>query len=80
MRNSMGLAVIGVLTSVVGAYYYLRVVKLMYFDAPAGLGRSDEPRRRDRDRRHRHADRLVLAWPAPVLSGAAHAAAALFGG
>ena len=29
------LAVIGVLTSVVGAYYYLRVVKVMYFDAPA---------------------------------------------
>jgi NADH-quinone oxidoreductase subunit N len=29
-----GLAVIGVLTSVVGAFYYLRVVKVMYFDAP----------------------------------------------
>jgi NADH-quinone oxidoreductase subunit N len=28
------LAVIGVVTSVVGAYYYLRIVKLMYFDAP----------------------------------------------
>jgi NADH-quinone oxidoreductase subunit N len=27
------LAVIGVLTSVIGAYYYLRVVKVMYFDA-----------------------------------------------
>jgi NADH-quinone oxidoreductase subunit N len=30
-----GLAVTGVLLSVVGAYYYLRIVKLMYFDAPA---------------------------------------------
>ena len=29
------LAVIGVLTSVVGAYYYLRIVKVMYFDEPA---------------------------------------------
>ncbi|MFO7478728.1 MAG: NADH-quinone oxidoreductase subunit NuoN [Methyloceanibacter sp.] len=29
------LAVIGVLLSVVAAYYYLRIVKLMYFDAPA---------------------------------------------
>jgi NADH-quinone oxidoreductase subunit N len=29
------LAVIGVLTSVVGAFYYIRVVKVMYFDAPA---------------------------------------------
>ena len=28
------LAIIGVLTSVIGAYYYLRVVKIMYFDAP----------------------------------------------
>ncbi len=27
-----GLAVIGVVTSVVGAYYYLRIVKVMYFD------------------------------------------------
>ncbi len=30
------LAVIGVLASVVGAYYYLRIIKLMWFDQPAG--------------------------------------------
>jgi NADH-quinone oxidoreductase subunit N len=30
--NLFGLAVIGVVTSVVGAYYYLRIVKIMYFD------------------------------------------------
>ncbi len=29
------LAVIGVVTSVIGAYYYLRVVKIIYFDEPA---------------------------------------------
>ncbi len=29
------LAVIGVLSSVVGAYYYLRIIKIMYFDEPA---------------------------------------------
>jgi NADH-quinone oxidoreductase subunit N len=29
------LAVIGVVTSVVGAYYYLRIVKIMFFDEPA---------------------------------------------
>ncbi len=29
------LAIIGALTSVVGAYYYLRIVKIMYFDEPA---------------------------------------------
>jgi NADH-quinone oxidoreductase subunit N len=30
------LSVIGVLSSVVGAYYYLRIIKIMYFDDPAG--------------------------------------------
>jgi len=30
------LSVIGVLASVVGAYYYLRLIKIMYFDEPAG--------------------------------------------
>ena len=30
-----GLSVIGVLASVVGAYYYLRIVKVMFFDEPA---------------------------------------------
>ncbi len=30
------LAVIGVLASVVGAYYYLRVIKIMWFDEPVG--------------------------------------------
>ena len=29
------LAVLGVIASVIGAYYYLRIVKLMYFDEPA---------------------------------------------
>jgi NADH-quinone oxidoreductase subunit N len=29
------LAVIGILSSAIGAYYYLRVVKVMYFDEPA---------------------------------------------
>jgi NADH-quinone oxidoreductase subunit N len=33
--NLVTLAVIGVLTSVVGAYYYIRIVKIMYFDDPA---------------------------------------------
>ncbi len=30
-----GLAVIGVVASVIGAYYYLRIVKIMFFDEPA---------------------------------------------
>nr|WP_092496993.1 NADH-quinone oxidoreductase subunit NuoN [Faunimonas pinastri] len=32
--NLFTLAVIGVLSSVVGAFYYLRIVKIMYFDEP----------------------------------------------
>jgi NADH-quinone oxidoreductase subunit N len=30
-----GLAILGVLASVVGAYYYVRIVKMIYFDEPA---------------------------------------------
>ena len=36
------LAVVAVLFSLIGAFYYLRVVKVMYFDAPAGA--APEPR------------------------------------
>jgi NADH-quinone oxidoreductase subunit N len=32
--NLVTLAVVGVVTSVIGAYYYLRIVKVMYFDEP----------------------------------------------
>ena len=43
-----GLAVIGVLLSAVGAFYYLRIVKIMYFDEPAKAfdpaGRDDPHR------------------------------------
>ncbi|HEX2803683.1 MAG TPA: NADH-quinone oxidoreductase subunit N, partial [Sphingomicrobium sp.] len=31
----LALAVAGILGTVVGAYYYLKVVKIMYFDDPA---------------------------------------------
>ncbi len=34
--NLIALAVIGVVTSVVGAYYYLRIIKIMWFDEPVG--------------------------------------------
>lgn len=74
-----GLAIVGVLASVVGAFYYLRIVKVIYFDDPVeGL---DKPVDRDIG--------LVLAatavivalffvYPGPVLNGAAAAAQALF--
>jgi NADH-quinone oxidoreductase subunit N len=35
----IGLAIFAVLMSLVGAFYYLRVIKVMYFDAPT----SSEP-------------------------------------
>jgi NADH-quinone oxidoreductase subunit N len=37
------LAALGIAASVIGAFYYLKVVKIMYFDEPAGkvTGKSD---------------------------------------
>ena len=37
------LAAIGIAASVIGAFYYLKIVKVMYFDEPAkkAVGRSD---------------------------------------
>ncbi|MFA7587440.1 MAG: NADH-quinone oxidoreductase subunit NuoN [Novosphingobium sp.] len=39
----VALAAVGIAASVIAAFYYLKVVKVMYFDEPAGLavGRSD---------------------------------------
>ena len=72
------LAVIGVLASVVGAYYYLRIIKIMYFDAPA-----------ERFEPMPVALKSVLgvsgiiiifffAYPAPLIAAAAVAAKSLF--
>lgn len=74
------LAVVGVLTSVVAAFYYLRIIKVVYFDDPAD---QFEPMPTQA--------RLVLGvtsvavvifflFPLPqVLTAAGHAAKALFG-
>ena len=39
------LAIVGIVAAVVGAFYYLRVVKVMYFDEPVGelVPRNDRP-------------------------------------
>jgi NADH-quinone oxidoreductase subunit N len=74
------LAVIGVVTSVVGAFYYLRIVKLMYMDEPAGV--FDAPIGAEMK-----AVLVVTAvvtlfffvLPAPIVSSAEAAAAALLG-
>jgi NADH-quinone oxidoreductase subunit N len=72
------LAVIGILTSAVAAYYYLRIVKIIYFDDPApALDRASG------------AQRAVLAlaslamllfwvYPAPLVEAATAAAHSLF--
>jgi NADH-quinone oxidoreductase subunit N len=72
------LAVIGVLASVVGAFYYLRIVKVMYFDEPAPAFERPMPGELT----------VVLGlsglftmfffvYPLPLLAGAQAAAAAL---
>ena len=74
-----GLAVIGVVTSVVSAFYYLRVVKVMYFDEP--FGAFDRPISAELK-----GVLLVTAvvtlffflFPGPIVGGAEAAAAALF--
>jgi NADH-quinone oxidoreductase subunit N len=72
------LAVIGVLASVVGAYYYLAIIKIMYFDEPAQafvpmpvtlkavLGVSGL------------FNILFFVFPAPLVAAAAAAAKSLF--
>ncbi|MBL8700475.1 MAG: NADH-quinone oxidoreductase subunit NuoN [Alphaproteobacteria bacterium] len=75
------LAVVGVLTSVFGAFYYLRIVKIMCFDEPGEV--IDKP-----------IDPAVgavlgvaslftlffILWPAPLIRAATTAAASLFPG
>lgn len=76
-----GLAIIGVLSSVVGAFYYLRIIKVVYFDPP--VEQLDKPINRSLG--------LVIfgtalfivcffAFPGIVLDGASSAATALFAG
>jgi NADH-quinone oxidoreductase subunit N len=75
------LAVIGVVTSVVGAYYYLRIVKLMYFDEPAVV--FDQPIGGEIRTVLIVTAALVLFFfvvPGPLLTSAEAAAAALFAG
>ena len=73
------LAVIGLLTSVVGAFYYVRIVKLMYFDEPVAA--FDRPLGGSMTAILAGTALVTLLFfivLAPVLDGAAVAAAALF--
>jgi NADH-quinone oxidoreductase subunit N len=75
------LAIIGVLTSVVGAFYYLRIVKLMYFDEPAEA--FDKDSNREIGVLMTVAAMLTaffIIFAGPVIEGAEAAAGILFSG
>ena len=77
--NLAGLAVIGVVTSVVSAFYYLRIVKVMYFDEPAAA--FDRPLTAELTGVVFVTAVLTLfffALPGPVVGGAEAAASSLF--
>ncbi len=72
------LAVIGVVTSVVGAYYYLAIVKVMYFDEPAP---ALSPMRGELGLVLTVTGLFVIlffVYPAPLVNAAAAAAKSLF--
>ncbi|WP_295846654.1 NADH-quinone oxidoreductase subunit NuoN, partial [Tardiphaga sp.] len=72
------LAVVGVLASVVGAFYYLTIVKLMYFDEPKG---ALDPMRIELRGVLAVAglfNVLFFVYPAPLVAAAAFAAKSLF--
>jgi NADH-quinone oxidoreductase subunit N len=74
------LAVIGVLTSVVAAYYYLRIVKVMYFDQPPEAALERAPPSLSVVMATTGLFNLVFClFPAPMLAAAGIAAAALLG-
>ena len=75
------LAIIGVVASVIGAFYYLRIVKIMYFDEAAEP--FDHPLGRGLGGVVTITGIVTLLFffvMSPVLDGAATAAAALIAG
>jgi len=75
------LAVLGVLTSVVAAFYYVRIVKVMYFDEPGEA--FDKPLGWEMSTILGGTSLVILLFflaPDPILRRAGAAAAALFAG
>jgi len=72
------LAVIGVIASVVGAYYYLRIVKIMYFDEPAEKFVQPPSELRLIMGLAGLLVAFFFIYPMPLISAAASAAASLF--
>jgi NADH-quinone oxidoreductase subunit N len=75
----VGLAVIGVVTSVISAFYYLRIVKVMYFDEPAGaFDRPLAPELKGVLFVTAVVTLFFILLPGPIVGAAQSAAAALF--
>jgi len=72
------LAVIGVVTSVVGAYYYLAIVKIMYFDEPAEAFESMPHELRAVVAVTGLFNLLFFVYPGPLVEAANAAAKSLF--
>ena len=72
------LAVIGMLASAVGAYYYLRIVKIMYFDEPAEAFAPMSPLLKTVIGVSGIFNVAFWLWPAPLVGAAAFAAKSLF--
>ena len=73
------LAIIGVLTSVIGAFYYLRIIKIMYFDEPAEA--FDRSAGREVGTIMAVSGLFTLlffVFPTPIVGAASKAAAVLF--
>jgi NADH-quinone oxidoreductase subunit N len=77
--NLVGLAIIGVVMSVVGAFYYLRIVKVMYFDEPLIVfDRPLAPELKAVLVVTAVLTMFFIVWPDPIVGGASAAAASLF--
>jgi NADH-quinone oxidoreductase subunit N len=72
------LAVIGVLASVVGAYYYVRIVKIMFFDEPRERFASIQPKAGLVMGVMGLFVLLYVVWPLPLVEAAGTAAKSLF--
>jgi len=72
------LAVIGMVASVIAAFYYLRIVKVLYLDAPAPAFDRPKPAASAVLTVSGLANMLLWVYPAPLLTAASAAARSLF--
>jgi NADH-quinone oxidoreductase subunit N len=72
------LAIFGVLASVVGAYYYVRIVKIMFIDDPKERFLSVPPKAALMMVLTGLFVLLYVIWPAPLVDSADAAARTLF--